>query len=116
LRIQKVDDKETRPPQRTTGKPVEAKGIGTPTTRAEIIGGLKKQAFLVIQGKHIVPTEAGPSLFGILQQAATSRRRTGKNSASAAWTRSWHLIRASRLTSSWRRRQRTELERQARTE
>ena len=35
----------------------EAKGIGTPATRAEIIGGLKKQDFLVAQGKNIVPTE-----------------------------------------------------------
>ena len=41
----------------------EAKGIGTPATRAEIIGGLKKQGFLVAQGKHIVPTEAGLSLL-----------------------------------------------------
>ena len=47
----------------------EAKGIGTPATRAEIIGGLKKQNFLMTQGKHIVPTEAGLSLFGILKQA-----------------------------------------------
>jgi len=47
----------------------EAKGIGTPATRAEIIGGLKKQGFLIAEGKHIVPTEAGLSLFGILKQA-----------------------------------------------
>jgi DNA topoisomerase III len=47
----------------------EAKGIGTPATRAEIIGGLKKQGFLVVQGKHIVPTEGGLSLFGVLKQA-----------------------------------------------
>jgi DNA topoisomerase III len=47
----------------------EAKGIGTPATRAEIIGGLKKQGFLIAQGKHIVPTETGLSLFGILRQA-----------------------------------------------
>ena len=47
----------------------EAKGIGTPATRAEIIGGLKKQGFLVAQGKNIVPTEAGLSLFGVLKQA-----------------------------------------------
>ncbi len=47
----------------------EAKGIGTPATRAEIIGGLKKQGFLVAQGKHVVPTEAGLSLFGVLKQA-----------------------------------------------
>jgi hypothetical protein len=32
----------------------EAKGIGTPATRAEIIGGLKKQGFLMAEGKHIV--------------------------------------------------------------
>jgi DNA topoisomerase III len=47
----------------------EAKGIGTPATRAEIIGGLKKQGFLIAQGKHIAPTEAGLSLFGVLKQA-----------------------------------------------
>jgi DNA topoisomerase III len=47
----------------------EAKGIGTPATRAEIIGGLKKQGFLIAQGKHIVPTEAGLTLFGVLKQA-----------------------------------------------
>jgi DNA topoisomerase III len=47
----------------------EAKGIGTPATRAEIIGGLKKQNFLISQGKNIVPTETGLSLFGVLTQA-----------------------------------------------
>ncbi len=47
----------------------EAKGIGTPATRAEIIGGLKKQAFLMAQGKNIVPTETGLALFGVLKQA-----------------------------------------------
>ena len=47
----------------------EAKGIGTPATRAEIIGGLKKQSFLIAQGKNIVPTETGLSFFGVLKQA-----------------------------------------------
>ena len=47
----------------------EAKGIGTPATRAEIIGGLKKQGFLIAQGKNIVPTETGLSLFDVLKQA-----------------------------------------------
>jgi DNA topoisomerase-3 len=47
----------------------EAKGIGTPATRAEIIGGLKKQEFLVAQGKSIVPTESGLRLFGVLKEA-----------------------------------------------
>lgn len=47
----------------------EAKGIGTPATRADIIGGLKKQEFLVAQGKNIVPTDTGLRLFGVLKDA-----------------------------------------------
>jgi DNA topoisomerase-3 len=90
LQDPKVEDKETRPPPRYNEGTLieamqnawrfvddevlrerlkEAKGIGTPATRAEIIGGLKKQGFLIAQGKHIVPTETGLSLFGILKQA-----------------------------------------------
>jgi DNA topoisomerase III len=90
LQNAKIEDKETRPPPRYNEGTLiaamqnawrfvddevlrerlkEAKGIGTPATRAEIIGGLKKQGFLIAQGKHIVPTEAGLSLFGILKQA-----------------------------------------------
>jgi DNA topoisomerase III len=86
----KIEDKETRPPPRYNEGTLieamqnawrfvddevlrerlkEAKGIGTPATRAEIIGGLKKQNFLIAQGKHIVPTETGLSLFGVLKQA-----------------------------------------------
>jgi len=85
-----IENKETRPPPRYNEGTLieamqnawrfvddevlrerlkEAKGIGTPATRAEIIGGLKKQGFLIVQGKHIVPTEAGLSLFGVLKQA-----------------------------------------------
>ena len=47
----------------------EAKGIGTPATRAEIISGLKKQGFLAAQGKNVVPTEPGLALFGVLGRA-----------------------------------------------
>src|SRR5664280_1695356 len=86
----KIEDKETRPPPRYNEGTLieamqnawrfvddevlrerlkEARGIGTPATRAEIIGGLKKQGFLIAQGKHIVPTETGLSLFGVLKQA-----------------------------------------------
>jgi DNA topoisomerase-3 len=86
----KIENKETRPPPRYNEGTLieamqnawrfvddevlrerlkEAKGIGTPATRAEIIGGLKKQGFLIAQGKQIVPTEAGLSLFGVLKQA-----------------------------------------------
>jgi DNA topoisomerase-3 len=85
-----IEDKETRPPPRYNEGTLieamqnawrfvddvvlrerlkEAKGIGTPATRAEIVGGLKKQNFLIAQGKNIVPTEIGLSLFGVLKQA-----------------------------------------------
>ena len=40
-----------------------------PSDRAAIIGGLKKQDFLIAQGKNIVPTETGLALFGVLKQA-----------------------------------------------
>ncbi|MGA7810584.1 type IA DNA topoisomerase [Bradyrhizobium sp.] len=90
LQDPKIEDKETRPPPRYNEGTLieamqnawrfvddevlrerlkEAKGIGTPATRAEIIGGLKKQDFLMAQGKNIVPTKAGLSLFGVLKQA-----------------------------------------------
>jgi DNA topoisomerase-3 len=90
LRDPKIDEKETRPPPRYNEGTLieamqqawrfvddevlrdrlkEAKGIGTPATRAEIIGGLKRQDFLIAQGKNIVPTDTGLKLFGALQQA-----------------------------------------------
>src|SRR5271157_3934472 len=48
----------------------EAKGIGTPATRAEIIKGLKRQNLLGADGKLVVPTEAGLQLFELLRGAA----------------------------------------------
>ena len=86
----KIEDKETRPPPRYNEGTLieamqnawhfvedkilrdrlkEAKGIGTPATRAEVIGGLKRQDFLVAQGKNIVPSDIGLKLFGVLKQA-----------------------------------------------
>ncbi len=47
----------------------EAKGIGTPATRAEIIRVLKAQELLAAQGKNIVPTERGLTLFDVLKKA-----------------------------------------------
>lgn len=48
----------------------EAKGIGTPATRAEIIKGLKRQCLLMADGKHVVPTPAGLQLYELLRAAA----------------------------------------------
>ena len=48
----------------------EAKGIGTPATRAEIIKGLKGQHMLTADGKLVLPTPAGLQLFELLKGAA----------------------------------------------
>ncbi len=90
LRDPEIEDKETRPPPRYREGTLieamqnawrfvedealrerlrEAKGIGTPATRAEILSGLKKQGFLAAQGKHLVPTDRGLALYGVLKRA-----------------------------------------------
>jgi DNA topoisomerase-3 len=48
----------------------EAKGIGTPATRAEVIKGLKRQNMLGVDGKLVVPTPAGLHLFELLRTSA----------------------------------------------
>ena len=90
LRDPEIEDKETRPsPRYKEGTLIEAmqnawrfvedealrdrlkeaKGIGTPATRGEIIAGLKKQGFLTVREKNIVPSERGLALFGVLERA-----------------------------------------------
>ena len=85
-----IEDKETRPrPRYKEGTLIEAmqnawrfvedealrdrlkeaKGIGTPATRGEIIAGLKKQGFLTVREKNIVPSDRGLALFGVLERA-----------------------------------------------
>lgn len=59
-----VDD----PPVRERLK--EAKGIGTPATRAEVIKGLKLQKLVGNDGKWLHPTPAGLALFERLRAAA----------------------------------------------
>ncbi|AWK90029.1 DNA topoisomerase [Azospirillum thermophilum] len=48
----------------------EAKGIGTPATRAEVIKGLRRQNLLTADGKWLMPTPAGLQLFETLRAAA----------------------------------------------
>src|SRR4029077_4637593 len=49
----------------------EAKGIGTPATRAEIIKGLKRQNLLAADGKLWCRRPAGLQLFELLRAAKT---------------------------------------------
>ena len=90
LRDPKIENKETRPPPRYKEGTLieamqnawrfvedealrerlkEAKGIGTPATRGEILAGLKKQGFLTVREKNIVPSDRGLALFGVLERA-----------------------------------------------
>ncbi|HLN22905.1 MAG TPA: DNA topoisomerase, partial [Patescibacteria group bacterium] len=48
----------------------DAKGIGTPATRAEVIKGLKRQDMLAAKGKLVVPSDQGMSLYKLLAEAA----------------------------------------------
>ncbi|MEH6403782.1 MAG: DNA topoisomerase [Sneathiella sp.] len=48
----------------------EAKGIGTPATRATVISGLKRQNFLAQSGKHIVPTSSALTLYKTFKSIA----------------------------------------------
>ena len=57
----------------------EAKGIGTPATRAEIIRGLKVQDLLTADGKHVAPTVRSRAVrrAGAGQPGAGRLRRDG---------------------------------------
>lgn len=46
----------------------EAKGIGTPATRGEVLKGLKRQGQISEKGKAILPTEGGMSLWRLLRK------------------------------------------------
>ena len=100
LRDPEIEDKETRPPPRYKEGTLieamqnawrfvedealrerlkEAKGIGTPATRGEIIAGLKKQGFLTVREKNIVPSDRGLALFGVLERADPGPGRSGRD-------------------------------------
>lgn len=46
----------------------EAKGIGTPATRGEVVKGLKKQDQIAEKGKSIMPTPGGMALWRMLNE------------------------------------------------
>jgi len=56
--------------EKDRGKQGEHGGIGTPATRDSIIATLFERAYLVEQGKSIVPTPTGEELYDALPDAA----------------------------------------------
>ena len=53
-------------------------GIGTPATRAEIIERIITVGYAKRDKKHIIPTEKGVALIGIMPQEITSAEMTGR--------------------------------------
>lgn len=84
-----IDEKQTQPPPRyTEGSLIdamqnawrflpegeererlkEAKGIGTPATRDTIIDSLKRQGWLVLSKKHLVPSNEALEIYKLLRE------------------------------------------------
>ena len=59
-----------------TGADAERKGLGTPATRADIIEKLVHDGFVDRKKKHLVPTEDGIKLIGVLPDAVKSPQLT----------------------------------------
>lgn len=56
------------PPGQLRDRLREAKGIGTPATRGEVVKGLKRQDQIVEKGKSIMPTPGGMALWRMLNE------------------------------------------------
>ncbi len=98
VRDAKVEKKRTRPPSRfteatlltameTAGRALEEKelsaamkerGLGTPATRAQIIEALLRRAYVVREGKALVPTEKGIGLVEVVHPDVKSPAMTGE--------------------------------------
>ncbi len=63
----------------------EAKGIGTPATRGEVIKGLRLQKQIVQKGKHVIPTPAGLQVYELLLGCAPDLVDPG-------YTAKWELM------------------------
>jgi len=98
VRDAKIEKKRTRPPNRfteatlltameTAGRTLEEKelsaamkerGLGTPATRAQIIEALLRRAYVVREGKALVPTEKGIGLVAVVHPDVKSPAMTGE--------------------------------------
>lgn len=73
------------PPGALREKLREAKGIGTPATRGEVVKGLKRQGQITEKGKSLMPTEGGMRLWELL-------RRVCPNVVDPARTALWETL------------------------
>lgn len=84
-----IDDPEKR------ARLKEAKGIGTPATRGDVIKGLFKQGQLVNKGKQIRPTPGGLALYQILMKVCPNVVDPGRT---AIWEMLFDFVEKGRMT------------------
>jgi DNA topoisomerase III len=73
----------------------EAKGIGTPATRGEVVKGLIQQGQIVQKGKSLMPTEGGMQLYRILNEVCPNVVDPGRT---AVWETIFDMVEKGRMT------------------
>jgi DNA topoisomerase-3 len=73
----------------------ETRGIGTPATRAEVVKGLFKQGQIKLQGKSIVPTDGGMSLYKMLSEVSPNLLDPGRT---AIWESLFEHVEKKRIS------------------
>jgi len=74
----------------------EAKGIGTPATRGEVLKGLKAQGQIVEKGKTLMPTAGGMTLWRTLREVCPNVVDPGRT---ALWETVFDGVEKGRVTS-----------------
>ena len=91
-----LEERQTQPPPRFSEgsllKLMEKLGLGTPSTRAQIIETLKERSYVVVKGKKLVPTQKGFSVIELLKSSEVSSPEM-----TAKWERKLEEIYTKRL-------------------
>ena len=91
-----LKERQTQPPPRFSEgsllKLMEKLGLGTPSTRAQIIETLKERGYVVVKGKKLVPTQKGFSVIELLKTSEVSSPEM-----TAKWERKLEEIYTKRL-------------------
>lgn len=73
----------------------EAKGIGTPATRGEVLKGLKEQGQITAKGKTLMPTPGGMELWRVLRETCPNVVDPART---ALWETMFDAIEKGRMT------------------
>jgi len=73
----------------------EAKGIGTPATRGDVVKGLLTQGQLIAKGKTLQPSEGGMALYDLLNEIAPNVVDPART---AQWEMAFDFVEKGRMT------------------